>query len=100
MSYSCQLHHLVQKDYDEACEWYESREPGLGERFVKEIRHTINEITLHPETFGSRTKKNLREAKVGFFPYVIVYKVDKRSQVIFVVSIHHTRKNPRKKYRK
>jgi len=99
MNYSCQFHHLAQKDYDEAYQWYELRKNGLGERFIKEVRNTIDQITVQPETFGSRANKKFREATVDFFPYVIVYRIDKQSRVIFVVSIHHTRKNPRKKYR-
>ncbi len=58
------------------------------------------EIILHPEAYGSRSNKTFREAKVEFFPYLIVYKIKKRTKEIYISSIYHTKKHPRKKYRK
>ena len=49
MNYSYQLHPLVKKDYDEAYEWYEEKQKGLGERFIKEVRKKIDEILVNPE---------------------------------------------------
>ena len=36
MSYTYRLHPLTKQDYDEAYEWYESKQIGLGERFLKQ----------------------------------------------------------------
>lgn len=41
MSYAYYLHPLAVEDYKEAYAWYEDRQPGLGERFIKAI-HLIN----------------------------------------------------------
>ena len=71
MNYVCRFHPLVQKDYNEAYEWYEERQAGLGERFLKAVRHKIEEILLHPEAHGSRSNKKFREAQVEIFPYLI-----------------------------
>jgi hypothetical protein len=99
MNYVCRFHPLVQQDYNEAYEWYEDRQAGLGERFLKAVRHKIEEIAFQPESFGSRSSKRFREAQVDYFPYLIVYKIKKRKGIIFISSIHHTKKHPRKKYR-
>jgi hypothetical protein len=72
----------------------------LGERFIKAVRHKIEQITLAPEAYSVKVNKKFREAKVEFFPYIIVYKINKRARVIYISSIHHSRKQPRKKYRK
>ena len=100
MSYYWRFHDLIQKDYDEAYEWYERQQQGLGDRFMKAVRFTIEQIFQQPEIFSCRGNRLFREAKINFFPYVIVYRVIKQSKTIFIVSIHHTKKNPRKKYRK
>ena len=100
MGYTRRLHHLIQRDYEEAYGWYEDQQKGLGERFIKAVRHTIEQITLHPETYGSRGNKNFREAKVEFFPYVVVFQLNKREKIVYISSIHHTKRHPRKKYRK
>lgn len=79
---------------------YESQQEGLGERFIKAVRQKIEAIVLQPELYGSRGNKKFREARVKIFPYLIVYKINKRTKEIFIASIHHTKKHPRKKYRK
>ena len=84
------LHPLTQQDYDEAYTWYEDKQKGLGERFVKAVRKKIEEIILYPEVYGGRSSKKFREAQVEFFPYLIVYKMNKLTKVIYISSIHHT----------
>ena len=100
MNYTCLFHPLTQQDYNEAYTWYEEKQKGLGERFLTAFRKKIEEIALNPEAYGSRSKKKFREAHLDFFPYLIVYKINKRDKVIYISSIHHTKKHPTKKYRK
>jgi len=100
MSYTYRLHPLIKQDYDDAYGWYEDKQKGLGERFIKAVRKKIEEIVLHPEIYGSKGNKRFREAMVDFFPFLIIYKVNKRKQEIYISSIHHAKKHPRKKYRK
>lgn len=99
MSYAYRLHPLTKEDYDEAYIWYESQQKGLGERFIKAVRKKIEEIVQHPEVYGRKGSKTFREAQVDVFPYLIVYKINKSAKEIYISSIHHTKKHPRKKYR-
>lgn len=99
MSYTLLLHPLVSEDYDEAYTWYEDQQKGLGERFIRAVRQTIEQIALYPEHYSSKGSKKFREALVDFFPYLVVYKVNKRSKIIYISSVHHTRKHPGQKYR-
>ncbi len=100
MSYIIRLHPATQIEYNEAYEWYEDKSKGLGERFIKAVRHKIAEIALNPEVYGSKGNKKFREAMVEFFPFIIVYKIYNRKKEIYISSVHHAKKNPRKKYRK
>ena len=100
MNYTYSLHPLTKQDYYDAYSWYEDKQKGLGERFINAVRKKIEEIVLHPEIYGSKSNKKFREAKVDFFPYSIVYKVNKRKKEIYISSIHHAKKSPQKKYRK
>jgi hypothetical protein len=40
--------------------------------------------------------KKIREAEVDVFPYLIVYKINDRKKEIYISSVHHTKKHPRK----
>ena len=63
MSYTYRLHPLTKQDYDEAYEWYEDKQKGLGERFLKAVRKKIEEIVLQPEVYSSKSNKNLEKPK-------------------------------------
>ena len=98
--YQVLFHADIKTDYDEAYAWYEDKLQGLGERFLSAIRNKTNEIAKRHEAFGERSKKDYSEARLDSFPFSIIYKLYKREKVIFVNSIHHHSKHPRKKYRK
>ena len=80
MSYSYRFHPKSKEDYNEAFAWYEDQQKGLGERFLKAVHNKIAEIISNPEAFGSRTNKNFREASLDIFPYLIVYRINKRKR--------------------
>ncbi|MEO7800421.1 MAG: type II toxin-antitoxin system RelE/ParE family toxin [Ginsengibacter sp.] len=100
MTYTYIFHPLTKEDYNEAFEWYENKQKGLGERFLQAVRKKIEEIVLQPEAYGTKGNKKFREAEISIFPYLLVYKLNKRKKEIYISSIHHSKKHPRKKYRK
>ncbi|MHA4809555.1 type II toxin-antitoxin system RelE/ParE family toxin [Flavitalea flava] len=100
MTYKCEFHSEVEGDYNEAYAWYEDQKKGLGERFLLFVRNKVDQIAENPEHNGERTGRGYREVKVDIFPYLIIYRIYKQSKKILVVSIHHMKKHPRKKYRK
>ncbi|MDR3669008.1 MAG: type II toxin-antitoxin system RelE/ParE family toxin [Ignavibacteriaceae bacterium] len=100
MSYKYEFHEEVSNDYIDAYTWYESAKKGLGERFLLFVRKKMDQIAENPEHYGERTRSGYREAQVDVFPYLIVFKIYKQKKLVFVVSIHSMKKDPRKKYRK
>jgi len=100
MSYTYWLHEKIQKDLNEGFTWYEERRTGLGYEFLQAIENTISEIIAHPEVYGSKGNPDFREALIKRFPYVIVYRIYKRKKEIFISAVHHTKRFPRKKYRR
>lgn len=100
MTYQIEFHDLVAEDYDEAYVKYSFIREELGERFAAAVRERTKQISENPEHYGEKTRKGYREVKVEGFPYLIVYRIYKKTRVVFVNSIHHERKHPRKKFRK
>ena len=100
MQYQHRLHYQAHIDIIEAYEWYELQKENLGEGFSTEIQNKIKEIVTNPFVFSSKANANYREAIVKKFPYVIVYKIIETKKQIFISSIHHSKKNPKGKYRK
>ena len=46
----------AQKEISESWDWYEERQPGLGDRFVKEVIDRIKQIERSPERYPNRFK--------------------------------------------
>jgi len=80
-------------------QWYEERQPGLGDRFVKNVVQRIEQIEQFPERYTCRYK-TYRETIIEVFPFSIIYRVNKKKRLVQVVSIFHSSRNPVRKYRK
>lgn len=99
MSYSLVFHPEADKEYRESFLWYEGKARGLGYRFETAVDEKIDIIIKYPDRYPKR-KGSYREALVEDFPYVIVYRVNKKLEKIFISSLFHTNRNPKKKYRR
>ncbi|CAN5333895.1 hypothetical protein BH09BAC2_BH09BAC2_07910 [soil metagenome] len=86
----------AQKEITQAWLWYEDRQQNLGNRFVKEVINRIRLIELYPERFPTRFK-SYKEAPVLLFPFLIIYRVNRKMKSVRIVSIFHTSLNPKKK---
>ena len=80
----------------EAWEWYENKQDGLGDRFIKEVRRKIKYVQNNPLHYP--LKGNYREAQTDISPYLIIFKFDNAKNIIFVVSVFHMTRHPNKKY--
>ncbi len=89
----------AEKEYLESVIWYENNLIGLGQKFINEIENIIERIVINPLIFPIK-KGKLREAVVKKFSFVIVFEISEKYQKILVLSVYHTSRNPKKKYRK
>ena len=99
MGFSIEFDPKADKQYFDAWDWYEERLEGLGDRFVDSVARQIELISKNPLAYPSK-KTNCRECAVKDFPFLIVYKIYPKKNILYITSIFHTSRNPRKKYRK
>src|SRR5437867_2392350 len=99
MTFSIDFHPQVHEDFINAYIWYEERQTGLGERFLKEVDNCLLKITANPQLYAI-TKNSFREAHVKVFPYTIVYRIFKSDKVIYVTAIYHGKRKPENKFRR
>lgn len=97
--YTVIFHPEASKEFVESIIWYNQQKNGLGERFSLSVESIIKKIELTPEFYGY-SKKPFREVTVPVFPFKIVFKINKAKKVIYVLSIFHTSRNPKNKFRK
>jgi plasmid stabilization system protein ParE len=96
-SYHAIFSSRAQKEVVESWNWYEDRQIGLGDRFVKELTERIRIIEQTPSRHPTKYK-SYKETQVPVFPFLIIYRINKKKKIIRIVSIFHTYRNPEKKY--
>lgn len=97
-SYSIIVSSRAQKELAESWNWYEDRLPGLGDKFVNEVLKCTRQIEENPDRFPTKYK-SYKEAQVKTFPFLVIYRITRKTSSIRVVSVFHTARNPKKKYK-
>ena len=93
------LSSVATKDLQDSHQWYEDRSEGLGVRFVDVINKTIEFILLNPEGYPEKSPP-YREIALEKFPYLIIYEFDKANNIVYILHIFHTKRNPKLKYKR
>ena len=99
MAYRVTFHPKAESELYESVVWYEEVLSGLGREFLKEVEKILDHLNLHPFIYSKR-KKNYREAVLRKFPYILVYKINPRSNEVHILHVFHTSQHPKKKYSK
>jgi plasmid stabilization system protein ParE len=98
VNYSSTLSSRAQKEIAISWEWYEERQQGLGDRFVREVITRIKEIEKTPDRYPTR-HKSYKEVSTPVFPFILIYRIVKRKKTIRIVSVFHTSQSPKRKYK-
>lgn len=84
------LHHLAEKELEEALDWYNDISPSLSNQFFSafelSIKIALDFPEIYPVRFGCRTIVLTR------FPYLIFYLV--QADELVVLAIFHGYRNP------
>jgi plasmid stabilization system protein ParE len=87
------LRQRAEHDIDEAYAWYESRQEGLGELFLRSIDACLDRLRREPQIYAVQHDR-IRRTRVHRFPYWAYYVI--RSDHVDVLSIYHERRRPRR----
>lgn len=99
MTDKVKLSSLAQKDLESSSDWYESQKAGMGEIFAGAIYDATNSILKQPDAYPVK-KANTREFSLNKYPFVIVYDYNRKGDLLKVLRIFHTSRNPKLKYRR
>ncbi len=69
---TCAISFLPQAeaDIESAHDWYEQKRVGLGDKFLEELRRTVDRIRDHPHLYGV-VRKQIRAGPLRRFPWVV-----------------------------
>jgi plasmid stabilization system protein ParE len=82
---------IARREFDEAKEFYEIEQPGLGAKFEEQIRHSLLRIRQYPQAWPPE-RKEIRRYIVHKFPYKILYSI--QDNKIVVLAFAHLHRQP------
>jgi plasmid stabilization system protein ParE len=91
MSLPVAFRRLAQAEFDDAAEWYENQQPGLGGDFVAEVQVVLDTISNQPDRYPA-AEDDIREAPVARFPYCVYYRAQPTR--VMVIAVFHTSRDP------
>jgi len=97
MKYKIVFEEFAQAEMIDAAQWYKEQKADLGFEFLDAIEKDCELISFFPAGFPGKFR-NTRELVMKRFPCVIVYTVEK--DVIYILSVFHSKRNPKSKYKK
>lgn len=92
MSLPIRLLPEAKDEFDQATDWYEQKQPGLGATFVARVGDVLNRIAANPHLHAA-VYQDVRKAVVRQFPYVVLYR-EEPGEVV-VIAVFHTARDPR-----
>jgi toxin ParE1/3/4 len=81
------FHPLAERELIAAAKFYETRAPGLGADFIRQIEHTLEDVVAHPNADSLFTGTTTRRRLIQRFPFAVVYEFE--SENFSVIAIMH-----------
>lgn len=91
MTLSIDLRPEAEQELQDAYNWYESKQRGLGDAFVDCVDDRLHEICHYPEAYPV-VHRQVRRCVLDRFPYSILYI--REGSGIVVIAIFHGRRSP------
>ena len=86
------LRPAAEADLQDAYEWYEQREAGLGMEFLRCVDSCVQLIRRHPEIYPT-IHRHLRQGLVRRFPYSVMYFT--AGDNVIITSVFHVARDPK-----
>lgn len=77
-------------DFQEAVDYYETCQQGLGAEFAFEVSRSIERILQYPDGW-ERISANARRCLTLRFPYEIIYAVEDNTVIVLAIANKHRR---------
>ena len=92
MSYQLIISPEAELDIEDAFQWYEQRDSGLGSEFVRAVDSCLASIGRNPEAYPV-VYRQARRVLIRRFPYGLIYVVEEN--IITIIACYHVKRNPK-----
>lgn len=86
-------HPAFAQELDEAAQWLEKEETGLGLQFIEEVESNIERIKAAPQQFRVGSS-GIRRCLLNRFKYLIHFEWVVANDTIYVLALSHPSRKP------
>jgi toxin ParE1/3/4 len=80
---------LSLSDIEEAKNYYEEMQAGLGKKFIAQLQLAISALKRNP-FFASVRYDDIRCVQLKKFPYLIHYHIDENQFIVRIIAVYST----------
>jgi hypothetical protein len=81
-------------DLIQVVDWYNERQAGLGDRFLKNVKNQTGKLSTSALHFAVKYD-DIRCMGIENFPYLVHYRVNKQRKTVKVEALFHSSRNPK-----
>ena len=85
------FHRLAEQELNEAAEYYEREQPGLGAAFIADVQRCTDAIVDHPKA-GAVIRGLVRRRQCRRFRYGVLYSI--RQDSVRILAVMNLRRRP------
>ena len=84
----------AKREWNEAVDWYEASETGVGWRFDDELQAFLHTLAYNPERFRLAGRLTHKAKMPEPWPYSIYFTVDTAHREVKILAVWHGARNP------
>lgn len=92
MAYKIKIEPEAHEDIQQGIDWYNEKQLGLGRKFHKEVKDSINRLKENP--FFQVSYKNVHCLPLKNYPYMLHFTINKKDKIVVVRAVFNTSRNP------
>ena len=95
MSFRVTIEEEAEREFAEAVKFYDVREPGVGQRFAKELQVFFKTVCQDPGRFPFVSRLTQKAKMPAPWPYSVFFVVKHQSSEVIISALWHGSRNPR-----
>ncbi|HEV2693083.1 MAG TPA: type II toxin-antitoxin system RelE/ParE family toxin [Verrucomicrobiae bacterium] len=82
------------REWNEAVDWYEAQETGVGWRFDDALQAFLQTLKHHPERFGLAARLTHKARLPEPWPYSVYFTINMEYREVKILAVWHGSRNP------
>jgi plasmid stabilization system protein ParE len=94
MSFRVVIEAEAEREFAEAAAFYDEREPGVGQRFTKDLQAFFRTVCQDPGRFPFASRLTQKAKMPEPWPYSVFFAVKRHTSEVIISTIWHGARNP------